>query len=622
MLLLLVTCIIVNRAQYDHVYNIYFPLNSSKTLIILSTIIVATSIAGPYFLNSYQSNIFQILFLIIVFLTVGAIVIFSKQINHDYFPFFIYCLSFGLLIHSTLISSYLRGADVHLEYALLQSIIRDGYWQIDINYHNLSSVLSITTLAPIYSILLNIDGIWLFKLIYPILFSFVPLILYVGYYEYIGKLAAFLSSFLFCSFSIFYTEITALARQEVAEIFFALLILIILDKSLIRPIKMSLYIIFSIGLIFSHYGLSYIYIIMVALAIVNIYVINYLVVDVVPRFRKNKRLHVNMGGVINISTLLIFVAASTLWYTSVSNSGTFTGVITIANEIKNVIFDEFLLQSGNNEYVSMALGTSNYLSVNYFFAAILFDVIQVFIIIGLLTIVWGIFSKKDCLFKNNIQYVAFAIGSLLLLLFAIAVPTFANKLNLTRIYHVLLFTLSPFAIIGGTYILDLLYKYILKRDSFNVCVGFVASIVLVFFLFQSGIVFELTNDKPLIYTVSYNDYAFEFLYDQDFNALIWMDKASVNKQKIYGDFGFISYYIPGFDQKYQDFTIGDYLSESTPIEDKNRFLYIRKGNEISQKVCIIKYKYSNVGLDKITSNNPLNTIFTSGSSKIFQITNL
>ena len=42
----------------------------------------------------------------------------------------------------------------------------------------LSAMLSITVLPTAYSLILNLDPVWVLKLIYPVLFVFVPLGLY------------------------------------------------------------------------------------------------------------------------------------------------------------------------------------------------------------------------------------------------------------------------------------------------------------------------------------------------------------------------------------------------------------------------------------------------------------
>jgi len=599
---------------YNREYTIRGSLGSSKIPMILSILIILTSILGPYFVNTYQSNTLQIVFVFTVIFSIAILVLCRERIDQNFFPVVILSISSGLVMHSTLLSSYLRGADVHLEYNLFTSIINKGYWQMDVNFHNLTSVLSITTLAPVYSTILNVDGIVLFKVIYPLLFSFVPLILYLAYEEYIGKLPALLSSFIFSSFPIFYTELTALARQEIAEIFFALLILVLLEKRLSRPLKHLLYIVFCIGLIFSHYGLAYIYMVMIGLTLIFSYIINQIL--------KSRNFPGGTDNVsnntINIYTSLIYVICCTLWYTSVSNSGTFRGIISIGYDIKEVILEEFFTLSSDNEYVSMALGSAHHVSNNYLIATVLFDVMQLFIVIGVIKTILSIIIENKSLFKSKIEYVAFAMSSLLLLAISVAVPAFSNQLNLTRMYHIFFFALCPFVIIGGLHVADIIHKNIFKQNENNKTIYLIASFTLGLFIFQSGIVFELTNDKPLCYTVSPDNFLFEFLYDQDFSAFIWLESAQVDDKKTYGDFGFISYYFPELDRYYHYHSIREYLSNESQTKGEPNLLYVRKGNTISQKMCLDNYKYNPIGITDVYYKHPLSTIYSSGPSKLYQ----
>jgi uncharacterized membrane protein len=49
-----------------------------------------------------------------------------------------------------------------------------------------------------------------------------------------------------------------LARQEVAELFFVLLILVLVSKEMDQRIQSALFIVFGVSLVVSHYGLTYI----------------------------------------------------------------------------------------------------------------------------------------------------------------------------------------------------------------------------------------------------------------------------------------------------------------------------------------------------------------------------
>ena len=60
-----------------------------------------------------------------------------------------------------------------------------------------NAMLSITILPTVYSNMLGMDPELVFKIIYPLIFAFVPIALYALWKPYIGKKFAFLASFLF-----------------------------------------------------------------------------------------------------------------------------------------------------------------------------------------------------------------------------------------------------------------------------------------------------------------------------------------------------------------------------------------------------------------------------------------
>jgi uncharacterized membrane protein len=81
---------------------------------------------------------------------------------------------------------------------------------------------------------MNVDGEILFKLLYPLIFSIIPVALFRLYQTQIGKSNALISTFFFISSPlVFYgTEFLSLNRQIVAELFMVLSIYVLLDKEI------------------------------------------------------------------------------------------------------------------------------------------------------------------------------------------------------------------------------------------------------------------------------------------------------------------------------------------------------------------------------------------------------
>ena len=98
-------------------------------------------------------------------------------------------------------------------------------------------MLSLTMLAPLLSVATGMSVTWVFKLIVPILFALVPLGLYRLYQKQTSHRIALFGVFYFMVTFSFYTEMLAMARQEIAELFVVMLLLLIVDRQMSRSMS-------------------------------------------------------------------------------------------------------------------------------------------------------------------------------------------------------------------------------------------------------------------------------------------------------------------------------------------------------------------------------------------------
>jgi len=112
------------------------------------------------------------------------------DIKKTYYPIAIFSITLSLLLHTSLISNYVWGWDLQTEIYLADLVLQNAYWNFT-QISNYNAMLSITVLAPIYSYMLNMKLVWVFKIVYPILFSFLPLGLYHIYKKQTNNKIAF-----------------------------------------------------------------------------------------------------------------------------------------------------------------------------------------------------------------------------------------------------------------------------------------------------------------------------------------------------------------------------------------------------------------------------------------------
>ncbi|HUV45511.1 MAG TPA: DUF2206 domain-containing protein [Dehalococcoidia bacterium] len=524
------------------------------------------AIFGARLVNLSQNNSL-LLFFVIVIGCVVALVAFDR-LPRGACPFAIVMIAFSLLLHVTLISSQLSGYDIHVEYYFQNLVAQNGYWDFAIP-HNYNTAVSAVLLCPIYSLLLNMDAVWVFKIIYPFVFSLVPLALFHIFREQIGGRKAFFAAFFFMTMQTFFTEMTGLARQQIGELFFALLILLLIDRRLALNQRATLAIIFAMSLIMSHYALGYIclFFLLVGWGIVALI-----------RSHAGKRawgwLTQKFGGLpqsiisqgafphkimaVIISVYLVFALS---WYGGISQG-------TALNTIQNIGQGQYSLLSSElpsggffdpterEALVGTALGL-DFASVSPLGKGFrIFQYLtELFIVIGFLRMI-----LKPKGFKFRLEYIALSTVAALILLACIVLPRFSTYLNVTRFYHISLFLLAPLFVLGGEAIWhgasrlvkSVLLKLKVKRElalsakpngSSSAYLRFLALAILIpYFLFNTGFLFEVTRsklygvwDSPSSLSLSSYRLDMPVFDEKEAEAVAWLAQRIDNDTPVYGD---------------------------------------------------------------------------------------
>ena len=286
-------------------------------------------------------------------------------------------------------------------------------------------MLSVTILPTIYSNILNMNITWVFKIIYPLIFAFVPLALYLIWRGKFGVTVAFLSVFLFMSQSTFYSEMVYLSRQMIGEVFFVLLFLVLFSKSLSSKNVKILFVIFGFSLIGSHYSLALIFAFFISL----MWLLTYLT----KKPSRNLRL----------SMVVLFLVLMFSWFIITASSAT---IVRIAGTERRIFggFSDFLNPAfRGGELVGVGIGAAPHISPLYTVNRIIVYATEFFIIIGFIVLLLQR-KKKDF----DFEYFIPCLASMLILVMCILLPFFASALGINRFYHVILFFLAPLFAIG------------------------------------------------------------------------------------------------------------------------------------------------------------------------------
>jgi len=447
----------------------------SRPMLVLLTILV-TALAGTVLMN-HQNNNFLVMLSLIgvsgVFFSIG----FRNIIQDKTMPLIIAFMSLTLLLLTSLIFDYVWGHDIQFESYFASLVLANGRWDSTI-YDPANGMLSIVILAPTLSEICGIDLTWVFKIVYPFIFSLVPLGLFRLYQRQMATRISALSVLFFISLWAFFTESVALGKQEIAVLFLVVLLLLFFDSKLGRFERKALLLVIAFSLIVSHYGVSYLF--LLSLLVVWLFYRTHS-----PRNPQKAPSSITLGFV------LFFFTVSITWYTYVASSYSLDQILGTIGLIGNAIYKDLFSTSSSQ---GLAFITYPSASILHFVAKLLHIASQMLITIGLFVS----FTQKDR-FKLKREFLLFAAVSYCMMIAGIVIPFFASALNTTRLYQIGLIFLSPFCILGGSVVIEAIVTVSGRRfrPRFKLHPAGVMSIFVAFFLlFNTGVIYELVGDHP------------------------------------------------------------------------------------------------------------------------------
>ena len=332
---------------------------------------------------------------------------------------------------------------------------------------------------------MKIDPLLFFKIIYPFILSFMAVALYESMKKQTDEFQAFLAIFFFISIFVF-LNLVGLEKQGITEFFLSLVILVLINGSREKILQYKiLFIAFSIGMVVSHYGVSYFFIFIGLIALV----IQYLI--------KNE-----IDFLLNIKYYFIATISALLWYLFSGAPQIFGQIIHIETHISGVVGKELMSSNSAEGMNYLVVTTSSWL---HMIEKGLDYLMIFFIVIGLLLMMFNYIKQKK-ITKFCSPFLALSVGSFSTLILSIVLPYFSSALNTTRLYQIALIFLAIYSVIGVEFIFTYVFprvKIIPKSliSNHRVIIGV---IFMVFMLFNVGFVYEITKDHPDSMSLSKN----------------------------------------------------------------------------------------------------------------------
>lgn len=520
------------------------------------------AVFGTYLMNTTADNTVLMIMLFLIPIYIVSIIWLRNKIHRATYPVAIYTIALALLLMHGLTSNYLNGRDVHMEYYAFRVVASNLHWSISNFHHVLTACLSTSLLPAIYWSLLDIDKLYVYKVIYQGIWAVTPLVCYVLFKKYVGELYAFLASLFFIFQMSFIFDLQSAMRTELAILFFALAMMVFFDNEIDKLNKKILFLIFMFSGVVSHYSVSYIFFfLMLSLWMTSVFV---------KKFSKIK-----FRYDISWTIIALFFSTIVLWYCQITHIAFIQGVGFLRETFMNLgkFFVEDIRAQGTYTFSSENLETPAH--------AISFIVLwTTFIFIGI-----GVFDsiKVYCHKKTSfeIEYLIMALISGGTLVAFLILPYVSEGYGNTRVYQQLLVILAIGFVMGGR----ALGRYI-HRQNYDLVI---IMIILISQFFCASFVIHQIFGVPYSEDLNRagNRYGEYYIHNQEVISTEWLNMYNTNNLVICIDKASNSRLLMGCEVGRTPNVDSRFFRENKTINGE--YIYLRNENVANRTVRVGSY---------------------------------
>jgi len=255
----LVALILLGLNRKKHIKLPSLHIRPSAEQIAVSsalTMLPPLAIGGAIRLNNGVSNVLtMILFAAIPVLFIYLIT--HKKLKSLY-PYAVLMFGMAVLLSTSLRGWSITGHDIQHEFRVFQITSSNSFW----NIHNpagdpYNACLSITILPTIIARITSVSAPYVYKAVFQVIFAFGLVPIFSLLKRLSGTQKALIGALIFISFPPFLEDMPYLNRQEIAFVFFALLVLVTFMNMARKP-KTVLTILCLLGVTLSHYSSGYV----------------------------------------------------------------------------------------------------------------------------------------------------------------------------------------------------------------------------------------------------------------------------------------------------------------------------------------------------------------------------
>jgi uncharacterized membrane protein len=631
------------KKQFEHI-EIELPEINIINIVgfLVPIIIFCLALIGVNILNNGGSNnlSISISFLIVICYILLFFNYTNKTVQWMY-PYFLYVISLSLILMFSLRSNYLIGFDIHQEFGVFKITNLHQLWEVSKLHDAYNACLSITILPNAIYNFTSFSGLDIFKIVYPLIIAFVPVIVYNLIKKVSTPYTAFLAASIYLMQPQFLLQLPALTRQGIAYLYLALILNTLMTRVFLsKNLRTAMLYIFAASIVVSHYSTTYLTVFVV--------VVTYLISKIFGLVMRKKY---DFG--INFLFVVYFIAITVFWNTIITNTSDniVNTVSSVYNNAGNIMAldtkSEFIKGALNlsspatqadlqthahevTEYYKRYFGdtivneddingklillteknenpSANEAGILRFFHQILPWYIRLAIAAGFFIMLYRFFKQNKDIGKY-LEFILINTVQILLLFAALILPGISIQYNFERLYQQTLMSLALLAVIGIT-IIPIPYKKI----SF-----LFINIVLILSFFQSiGLVDQfILGQSNMNFNNRGSDYDRYYTTDAEYSSLRWLQSIRKYKDNIHVD-RYTLLKSEAYMDEYKSFLI-ETLIPTAISKSHQSFVYLGRTNIKERKLydfykdIVIPYNYP---LSILDDNK--NLIYSNDESRIY-----
>lgn len=313
-----------------------------------------------------------------------------------------------------------------------------------------------------------------------------------------------------------------------------------------------------------------------------------------------------------VSMLVLFSVIMFAWYLYTSNASVFDSFIQFGDNVRRQLNDFFNPES-RGQTVLMGLGLTTPPTIWKLFGRMFAYLTEGFIVIGFV----GLITKRARRHIEAERFIFF-VTAVALLALLIIVPGLANTLGMARFYHILLFFLAALFALGAEFLSRLAFKQE-KLQKLAVSI-LLLSVLVPYFLFQSGFVYSVTGSQSYSLSLSKNQISslilrsdLGYFNEHEVFGALWLSKyVDTRTSTIYADAASEHGVLIDYGMIHNRYMAA--LSNVT-VFSKNSVIYLNQPNVI-EKVVLSGYMWNITDLS--STFDFASKVYSNGECEIYK----